>query len=219
MAYIKTCNALVSIIIPVYNGADTIRYCLNSVCMQTYPNLEIILVDDASTDATSMVLNTYRLNDRRIKVLFNRQNKGVSYSRNLALDKTAGEYVMFVDSDDYIYMDMVEHCLSFIGNADMIVSRLRAVRNDEEFIEGFNEDTDISKPAIWDDIAVNKEIYGMIGGKFYRRDAIGDIRFNVGMSFQEDLDFNMKVYERCGVVRKSSYVGYVYQKSDKKKAI
>ena len=102
---------LISIIIPVYNVEQYLKQCLDSVINQTYKNLEIILVDDGSTDNSGKICDEYALKDNRIKVI-HKQNGGVSSARNTGLNVATGEYIGFVDGDDYIELDMYEYLYS-----------------------------------------------------------------------------------------------------------
>lgn len=100
-------NPLISVIIPVYNVEKYLHRCLGSVIAQTYQNLEIICVDDGSTDCSGEICEQYALKDHRVKV-FHQENQGVSAARNKGLDIATGEYIAFIDSDDYIQNDMFE---------------------------------------------------------------------------------------------------------------
>lgn len=99
----------VSIILPVYNTELFLNKCLDSIINQTYSNLEIICINDGSTDNSLEILKTYKEKDKRIQVI-NITNHGVSYARNLGLTKITGEFVVFIDSDDYIESDYIQ-CL------------------------------------------------------------------------------------------------------------
>lgn len=112
----------VSIIIPVYNDEEYLSECIESVLIQTYTNLEIIMVDDGSTDNSGKLCDEYEQRDSRICVI-HQKNSGVSCARNTALDKVTGEYLLFVDSDDIVNKYLVEICLSVIQetDADMVI--------------------------------------------------------------------------------------------------
>ena len=101
----------VSIIIPIYNVEKYLRKCVDSVICQTYKNLEIILVDDGSPDSCPEICDSYVDLDSRIKVI-HKQNGGLSDARNTGIDMSSGEYITFVDSDDYIENDMIEILIS-----------------------------------------------------------------------------------------------------------
>ena len=102
---------LVSIILPAYNVAPYIRQCMDSVVNQTYKNLQIICVDDGSADDTPSILKEYAEADPRIKLII-QENTGISIARNRALDLARGEWIMFVDSDDWLETYAVERCVA-----------------------------------------------------------------------------------------------------------
>ena len=104
---------LITVIVPVYNILDYLPRCVHSITAQTYSHLEIILVDDGSTDGTGELCDRLAEEDGRIRV-FHKENGGSSSARNLALEHASGEYVGFVDSDDYISPDMYERLLQGI---------------------------------------------------------------------------------------------------------
>lgn len=106
---------LISVIIPVYNAEKYLRRCLDSVVAQTYRNLEIICVDDGSVDESGKICDQYAVRDARIKVV-HQENQGLSAARNRGLDLAEGEYIAFVDSDDYILEDMYKKMLDKLLN-------------------------------------------------------------------------------------------------------
>lgn len=103
-------DPLITVIIPIYNIMDCLERCVSSVCAQTYRNLEILLVDDGSTDGTGALCDRLAERDGRIRV-FHKENGGSSSARNLGLQKARGEYLGFVDSDDFIDPDMYERLM------------------------------------------------------------------------------------------------------------
>ena len=108
---------LISVIIPVYNNEKYLCECLDSIIAQTYRNIQIITVDDGSTDASGKILDQYADKDKRIEV-YHIQNSGVSTARNIGLKHAAGEYITFVDSDDALSLDMYYILLDqFNGNS------------------------------------------------------------------------------------------------------
>ncbi len=96
-------NSMISVIVPVYNVEKYLSKCLDSIINQTYQNLEIICVDDGSTDSSPMILEEYAKKDSRIKII-TRQNGGLSAARNTGVKNATGEFVSFVDSDDWILL-------------------------------------------------------------------------------------------------------------------
>ena len=104
----KECSKpLVSIIVPVYQVVDYVGVCVESLLRQTYKNLEILLVDDGSTDGSGEICDEYANRDNRIRVI-HQENQGLSAARNTGLDQALGEYVAFVDSDDAVLPDFIE---------------------------------------------------------------------------------------------------------------
>lgn len=104
-------GGLISVIVPVYNVEDYLKRCLDSIGRQTYSNIEIILIDDGSTDQSGNICDQYAIQDKRCRV-FHQQNSGAAAARNLGLDVCLGDYVMFVDSDDYIAPNACEVLLT-----------------------------------------------------------------------------------------------------------
>ena len=100
-------DALISVIVPVYNVEKYINRCIESVLAQTYRNFELILVDDGSPDNCGAICDDYASKDRRIRVI-HKENGGVSSARNAGLDSAGGDYILFVDSDDYITPEHIE---------------------------------------------------------------------------------------------------------------
>ncbi len=122
---------MISIIVPVYNKAKYLDKCLNSVLEQTYKDLEIILVDDGSKDNSLSICEDYAKRDNRIKV-FHKENGGAASARNLGLDNSKGEYIGFVDADDFIDSSMYEELLALMvdNNLKMIDSGRRTISED-----------------------------------------------------------------------------------------
>ena len=108
-------SKLVSVIIPVYNVERYLKKCIDSILNQTYKNLEIILVDDGSTDCSSKICDEYAKNDTRILVI-HKANGGQSEARNIGISESKGEYIFFVDSDDYIEYNAIETMLEIAEN-------------------------------------------------------------------------------------------------------
>ncbi|WP_333954949.1 glycosyltransferase family 2 protein [Psychrobacter sp. S4(2024)] len=123
---------LVSIIIPVYNVEIYIDTCLDSVTQQTYKNLEIIVVEDCSTDNSKQALQPY-LKDNRIKLIQHSENGGLSAARNTGMESATGEYMMFVDSDDIIDLNLVEACLqgALESVADVVLLTVKPFQDGE----------------------------------------------------------------------------------------
>ena len=111
---------LISVIVPIYNIVEYLPRCVNSIRKQTYRNLEIILVDDGSTDTSGAMAEKFAMEDKRIRV-FHKENGGVSTARNLGIEMATGEYIGFVDSDDYIEPEMYERLLSIALTENLLM--------------------------------------------------------------------------------------------------
>ena len=121
-------NELISIIIAVYNGEKYIKKCLDSIVNQSYKKLDIVVVNDGSTDNTLSICESYR--DKRIKII-SQNNKGLSLSRNVGIEKSRGKYIFFVDADDFIELDTIEYLYSLIKkyNVKMAASATLEISN------------------------------------------------------------------------------------------
>lgn len=111
-------NSIISIIIPVYNAEKTLSRCVNSILNQTFQDWELLLIDDGSTDRSGELCDEYASKDQRIKV-FHKTNGGVSSARNIGLDYAKGEWITFIDSDDYIYDNIFDLIPSY--NEDLLI--------------------------------------------------------------------------------------------------
>ena len=100
-------NPMVSVIVPVYNAESTLRRCADSILEQSYPDLELILVDDGSKDASPLICDSYMQKDARVRVI-HKPNSGASATRNLGIAEARGHYLQFVDSDDWLAPDFTE---------------------------------------------------------------------------------------------------------------
>ena len=122
----------VSVIVPVYNCKDYLPKCIESILNQTYPQIQLILIDDGSSDGSGEICDTFAAKDRRIQVI-HQKNQGVSAARNAGLDAAAGEYLLFVDSDDQIAADTIETSLNgFVDDTiDVVVFGVTKIRERE----------------------------------------------------------------------------------------
>ena len=175
--------AKVSIIVPVYNVEKYLARCLDSVCSQTERDIEIICVNDGSTDSSAAILDDYAGKDSRIRIL-SQPNGGLAAARNAGLDAATGDWVMFVDSDDFIPPYAVEGFLkvaaesgaSVVVSSDYAVDRLPDARTEFKWR--------VCKPAL-DNLVGRRKIQSSAWNKFYRRDTIGSRRFIEGIYFED----------------------------------
>ena len=211
-------NKIVSIIIPVYNVEEYLNRCLDSVIEQTYKNIEIILVDDGSTDASGTICDEYAQKDKRI-ICKHIANRGVSNARNLGIDIANGIYITFVDSDDYLEVDMIEKMMNVMGNQDLIVCGICQIElnGSKKLIYGTGRQYDYTKQEIVEgffDVPTIKDfMYGPFN-KIYVKSLIGDLRFSTDLRMGEDFLFVFEYITRCDKIRICDWGLYNYVKRE-----
>ena len=231
---------LVSIILPVYNAQSHLARCLESVCGQTYKNLEIIVLNDGSKDQSLPVCEEFRARDSRI-LLVDKANSGVSDTRNLGLKLASGEYVQFVDSDDYIDPDYTEHLVSAAesAHADLVIAPYKMVipagaSKPEQVLDKIEDDLGVMRVArppevreygflpegVYDKDTFALRLmdkpasyfYSVLWIKLYRRILLtgNDICFTSEVRWAEDLVFNMQYIQYAEVFASIGTPGYSY---------
>ncbi len=183
-------SPLISVIVPVYNTEKYLRKCLDSICGQTYRNLEILCVNDGSPDGSADILEEYAARDSRIRV-FHQPNAGQSAARNLALDNARGEWVTGVDSDDYLEPDAYEYALTAIANdVDIICYGTRLIWLDGEYQPHLNTFFDIqAKQTHPPTPAIVAETNDSFWNKIFRHSLLAqtNCRFPVGLWYEDSL--------------------------------
>lgn len=186
-------SRLVSIIIPVYNVASCLPVCLDSLIAQTYTNLEIICVDDGSPDECPGILDEYANKDSRIKVV-HQKNAGLSAARNRGLDEATGEYVAFVDSDDWLdpnYIKILMHGITRYG-ANVAACSYAKVQNIGEYHER-TDDVVLFRGIIAEELLRNWTLRKTVWGKIYKKSLLCGHRFASEVRMAEDSLFNLDV--------------------------
>ena len=205
-------NALISIIIPVYNAAGYLERSLGSVRAQTYTNLEIITVDDGSKEHRLMMLNTYALSDSRIKVI-SKENGGSSSARNAGLREATGEYIGFIDADDYIEPDMYENLAKVLDedpNAD--VSQIQSCEEDENgekikaFGEGFLAYEEFTGREFFRALLIHQGDSSFCT-KLFRREFFEGFSFSEGR-LNEDFELLVNMSEKMNLLKVCKKPGY-----------
>lgn len=183
---------LISIIVPVYNSEKYLRRCFDSIINQSYKDIEIIVIDDGSTDSSDKICKEYALIDNRINIV-TMKNSGVSNARNKGLDMAKGEYIAFIDSDDTIDEKFIETMYNYCQkyNSKLCAVNVNYCYNDR-----------VRRPLHMETELINKEEYyrlllynvkGFVCNKLYHRSLINNIRFDNEISICEDLLFNIKI--------------------------
>ena len=193
---------LISVIVPVYNIIDYLPKCFETITRQTYQNLEIILVDDGSTDGSAQLCDELAETDSRTQVI-HQQNQGLWAARNCGQRIAKGHYLMFVDGDDYMHLKAIEVLYEAINSSpryDMsMINRKYTERLDED--ESFTFDKPKLSELTQDDCLLNmfehedKDLFIYQWNKLYRRELIEDLYCNEYRKAQ-DFDFNFRVYQR-----------------------
>lgn len=208
---------LVSVIIPVYNVEQYLDQCLDSVINQTYSCLEIIVVNDGSTDNSKSILEKYEKADPRIK-LINKTNGGQSSARNMGLDVATGEWVSFVDADDWIELDMYEKLLSISdGKEDFICCGHYDVYGDTKQVgcQATNSVYALTQSQMYKRLFGSDPILRFEEwNKLFRRSIIGEVRFKEGQ-FYEEVYFDRVVFAKCSMCKCIDTPLYNYRRNRK----
>ena len=208
-------ESTVSIIVPVYNCSALLTRCIESLTAQTYGSLEIILVDDGSTDASPDICDRLAENDSRIKVI-HKVNGGVSSARNAGIEAARGQYVTFADADDYVNPDHIENLLKQMqlhGSDVAVCSYISekegkcsppAIGECSLNVKSFNHDSAVCE------LLAGGAVGGYVWNKLYRREILEGIRFRDDIKILEDLRFNFEVFENVDKMTFSNYRSYHY---------
>lgn len=215
---------MISVVIPIYNSSSYLTKCLDSILNQTYKNLEIILVDDGSTDGSTEICENYAYKDHRFKVI-KQKNLGVAIARNQGLKYINGDYVSFIDSDDWIHPCFFEKLLYAIENCDADLSLCLYEKN---WNNDFGSSISLSKNITFEEInkhqlyemllavPINKYRsckipYDTLWGKLYKRDIIQGKEFK--KIWASDAEFNSRVYnsvDKAILIRDNLYFWFQY---------
>lgn len=213
-------NKLISIIIPIYNtNREFIKRAVDSVINQRYKDFELLIIDDGSKPEIASFCDSIATDDSRIKV-YHIPNGGVSKARNFGLDKSSGEFITFLDGDDFISPQCLEHLIEAQNKTNAFYVKCGAERiYAEECLVLNSEDVvsykEVGIPSAIDDICYLKRPYPSIEitsvwGTLYSREAIDSIRFREDVSIGEDFIFNIEVIERLDKVVYLSNSDYGY---------
>ncbi len=209
----------VSVIVPVYNQEHYIEACLNSIMQQSYSNLQIIVIDDGSTDSTGIILDELSKRDKRIEV-YHTKNGGVSAARNYALNEVEGEYIQFVDADDTISKNMTKSLIYAIEqkNTDMAVCNYV-----KKFSKGYIHNNIMEKPCRYTstEYLINTlkdpghHYYGVVWNKLYKSDIIknNNLSFDSKVTLGEDFIFNINYWRNSKNVTVLCRYLYIYNKT------
>ncbi len=201
---------LVTIIVPVYNAQTSLSQCISSILKQSYPNIELVLIDDGSSDDSGKICDQYTA-DRRVQI-FHKKNAGVSAARNDGIRLAKGEFISFVDSDDVIEKDMVEKLMErqMVSHADLVVctyirdngSQTLKVEITEGLFENYRNSDRITE--LYQRTLINSPC-----AKIYKKSLITEY-FDETLSLGEDILFNLEYLKNVKYIDVLNYAGYRY---------
>lgn len=207
---------MISIIVPVYNVSRYLDNCLSSIARQSYLDWECVLIDDGSKDQSREICDQWTLKDSRFKVI-HQQNQGVSAARNNGIKASTGEYLCFIDSDDWVDSGYLQHLYDHIRDADIAVSGLVQEYDEHSGAKTMPSKTQffpLESCSILDFVELNRNflLYGPVQ-KLYRRDIIikYDIHFPVDCAYGEDLQFNYAYLEHVKKIAQVAVCDYHYR--------
>lgn len=204
---------LCSIIVPIYNVEALLPRCIDSLIGQQYQNIEIILVNDGSTDSSEVVCREYLNRDSRIK-LINKENGGLSSARNAGLKLSKGEYIFFVDSDDYVTSDFCSVGVDgFLNhNADVVIFGFNNIFVDTNKVikKHCRKSRVISKEEALKGTLIDGYINSLAWNKAYKRELFDNIKYPEGMVF-EDVGTTYKIFDKANTIYISSNITYNYE--------
>lgn len=210
-------NPLISIVIPIYNAEKYLHECLDSVINQTYKNIEIIAINDGSNDSSLDILNEYFNNDKRIKI-YTKENGGVSSARNYALEKVNGDYIMFIDSDDYlvnknVIQELINNLQGYdiirFGNYDLKDNNLLENKQIYELQDEYESGIDFINKVL-----SNVDTYGWYLWQYiFKKELWNGIKFPEGRIF-EDASTIYKVLLNSNKIKTITEPIYTYRYND-----
>lgn len=211
---------LITVIVPVYNVEQYLRQCLDSILNQTYQEIEVLLINDGSTDASDEICREYAERDNRIRY-FVKENGGLSDARNYALDRATGEYVTFVDSDDFLMEQALEklYATSLLGESDLVVGFFCYF--EEPYFQLFTKEHFPELPITYVDslyalhqmdemVDVNFLRFSTAWGKLYKLSLFDGIRYPYG-KYAEDQFTTWRLYLKAEKIAVSNQVVYTYR--------
>lgn len=204
-------SALISVIVPVYNVEAYLKACISSIVNQSYPNLEILLIDDGSTDRSGEICDAWKARDGRI-IVIHQANRGLSEARNAGLERARGAFIAFVDSDDFIapemYARLAERMIA--DGSDMCVCGYEIIREDGRSLNRCKNCT-LDAGGAMHALLGTSLIENCVWNKLYRRDAIQGVRFPAGRHY-EDVFWFYQIIARARKISLMDANCYFYRK-------
>lgn len=211
----------VSVVVPVYNTSKYLRRCLDSLVKQTLRDIEIIVINDKSTDDSKDIINEYEKNYDNIKVIHNKTNKGIGYNRNLGIEKASGEYISFIDSDDWVVSDMYEKMYNKASKDknDLVICNYHKMLEEKNNVTEIEGDYFISERKdtnLEESPSLINEVNLAPWNKLYKKELLEDIRYPENLKY-EDAVVTIKALARAkkiGFIREKLNYYLVRSKSE-----
>ena len=203
-------DELISIIIPVYNVEKFLDKCINSIVNQTYKNLEIIIIDDGSTDNSGKMCEAWKIKDNRIKVL-HQQNFGAGHARNVGIEASTGKWIFFVDSDDYLKLEIIEllYKNAIKTSSDVSSSGYIVKMFQDEIIKYNKENYVVNSEEALRKMLVGEGISTFVCDKLYKKELFETIKFPEGKN-RERIAVLYKLFDKASKISHISEAGYYY---------
>jgi glycosyltransferase involved in cell wall biosynthesis len=201
----------ISVIIPVYNTADYLQDCFSSVAGQSYSDFEVIVIDDGSSDNSPAICDEWQARDQRFKV-YHQKNSGQAAARNYGIDVASGDYLAFIDSDDYVSADYLEQLYGALerNNADIVLCAYIEHRKDEDVILGPDEDCRLNRQQALEKLIEDDTFKSLCCARMFKKELFSGIRFPVGRNY-EDLATNYKLFDKSETICAITKPLYHYQ--------
>lgn len=205
----------ISIIIPVFNAENYLEDCMQSISNQSFDDFEILTINDGSTDYSLKILNEFQEKEPRLKI-FSQENKGVSVARNLGLENAKGEYITFIDADDWLHPETLEHYIEIVENedSDIVISQFLTKKSTEKqtelSVENFDKE-DIEQKIF--PKFIETDVYNSVCNKFYKKELIkkSNSQFPIGVRIAEDAQFNHQVFSLAQKITETQFQSYFYR--------
>ncbi|MBF0713852.1 glycosyltransferase family 2 protein [Gemella sp. GH3] len=207
---------MISVIIPCYNCEHSIRNCYNSILNQSYKNIEIIFVNDGSTDNTLSIIKEIEKENKKnhIKIqIINQDNKGVSNARNSGLEMVNGKYISFIDSDDYVDANFFSTLIEqFDYNEFVDMSVVGVLKSSEKLLKKDDKIIILNKEEFLENVFFNKQVKGYTWNKLFKNSLIkeNNIKFKEDITIMEDLEFCINYLQFCNLFSISNKQLYHY---------
>lgn len=215
-------NDLISVIVPVYNTEKYLRKCIESILSQSYKNIELLLINDGSTDSSAEICREYLDKDKRC-YYFEKENGGLSDARNYGIERAKGEYITFVDSDDFFLEEAIEklHATALLGESDLVVGGFCHFDSLNFYIFDRKRFGNLPITIVEKEFAVNQmdemfEVpflcYSTAWGKLYKSSLFKEIRYPLG-KYAEDQFTTWKLYLASEKIAVCNHTIYSYRKN------